>query len=277
MIEKKNDAYVVYGKYGAKTTFEYLLLSDVHFDSKKCDRSLFKKHLDEAKEKNAPIFIFGDFFDCMGGKWDKRSTKADIRPEYQTQTYFQDIVRDAAKFLTPYKDLIYLLADGNHETGVKLRHEFDLLDDLSDRLGGINRGKYSGFIRFSFNRGNGGWISRVMYYTHGGGGNSPVTKGVIKTARRQESIMADIYVSGHIHTDFNMERTMVRLSVQNVVKQSDQLHLQLGTYKNDFMTGGWADHKEFSAPNMGGKWLMITVSSLSSGTPQIELDSRRAK
>ena len=275
-MEKKNDSYVVDIDYKKNKQFKYLLLSDVHFDSTKCDRKLLKKHLDEAKEINAPIFIFGDFFDCMGGKWDKRSTKADIRPEYQTQTYFQDIARDAAKFLAPYKELIYLLADGNHETSIKVRHEFDLLDDLSDRLGGINRGKYSGFIRFRFHKGDSNRFSKILYYTHGGGGNSPVTKGVIKTARRQESIMSDIYVSGHVHTDFNMERTMVYLSDQGVVKQKAQLHLQLGTYKNDFMTGGWADHKEFSAPNMGGKWLVFDLFH-DNGTYNSHIDSARAK
>ena len=84
-IEFKNDALIVRLDY---KLYNFLLIADTHFDSIKCDRKLLKKHLDQAKEKNAKIFIFGDWFDCMGGKWDKRSTKADIRPEYNTQTYF---------------------------------------------------------------------------------------------------------------------------------------------------------------------------------------------
>ena len=39
-----------------------LHISDVHWDNPKCDRTLFKRHLDQALELNAPVFIYGDFF-----------------------------------------------------------------------------------------------------------------------------------------------------------------------------------------------------------------------
>lgn len=261
-IERKNDALILRIDYkNVSDIFKVLLISDVHFDSKKCDRKLLKQHLDKAKESNAKIFIFGDWFDCMGGKYDKRTTKEDIRPEYNTQTYFQDICRDSAKFLKHYKDNLVLLADGNHETSVKLRHEFDLLDDLRERLNPdfetnekIFRGKYNGFIRFQFQKHN-TRQSKTLYYTHGGGGNSPVTQGSIKTNRRQESIIADMYVAGHIHTEFEMPRTIVILNEQSIVNVIKRYHWQLGTYKNEFMSGGWADHKEFRAASIGGRWV----------------------
>lgn len=143
-------------------------------------------------------------------------------------------------------------------------------------MGGLNRGKYSGFIRFKFESSSGsGRKSVVLYYTHGGGGNSPVTKGVIKSARRQESVLADIFVSGHIHTDYMIERTMVKLNEQNIVKQFSVLHIQLGTYKNDFLTGGWADHKEFAAPNMGGKWLNFYIKR--NNLVDVEYDAQVAR
>ena len=126
-------------------------MSDEHFDSKKCDRSLLKGHHEEAKEKNAIILKFGDVFDAMGGKYDKRSTKADIRPEYQTNKYFDDIVEDATKFYEPYKEHIKLIAVGNHESSVMLRHEIDILGQLTRNLG-CHYGKYSGFVKFRFSR-----------------------------------------------------------------------------------------------------------------------------
>jgi hypothetical protein len=232
----------------------FLLLSDVHYDSIHADRTLLKRHLDEAKEKDARIFIFGDFFDAMGGKYDPRSTKADIRPEYQHTNYFQAIVQDAAKFLLPYKDNIALISDGNHETSVLLRHEISLLDDLAERLGGVERGKYSGFIRFKFNRGT-SRMSKVMFYSHGSGGNSPVTKGVIGTARRQDNIHADFFVSGHLHSEWDMPRTQTRLNEQNNVEIHKVHHWQLGTYQQSHLKGGWADAKGFAAPSIGGRWL----------------------
>ena len=37
----------------------FLFISDVHFDSVKCDRDLLKKHLDEALATNAGVLVFG--------------------------------------------------------------------------------------------------------------------------------------------------------------------------------------------------------------------------
>ena len=36
-----------------------LLTSDVHLDNPLCNRQLYKKHLEQAKERNAPVFDFG--------------------------------------------------------------------------------------------------------------------------------------------------------------------------------------------------------------------------
>ena len=263
-IEKKNEALLVSSKYSKDKKLKLLLMSDLHFDSKKCNRILLKRHLDEAKENGALIFMFGDIFDCMGGKYDKRTTKADIRPEYQTSTYFQDIVKDAAKFFEPYKDNIVLFADGNHETSVRLRHEIDLLDDLRLRLDyteeQIFRGKYCGFIRFQFAHVSGGQnLSKNLYYTHGGGGSAPVTKNVIKSNRRQDAIEADLYVGGHTHTEFEVIRTQANIDSRCNLVVRDKYHWNLGCYKDEFGKGGWSDHKEFAPASIGSRWVEFYV------------------
>ena len=257
---KDHDAIVIKDVYSKDWKQSNLLMSDIHFDSKKCNRILLKKHLEEAKEKNANIFMFGDIFDCMGGKYDKRTTKSDIRQEYQTQTYFQDIVKDAAKFFMPYADYIVLLSDGNHETSIKQRHEIDLLDDLAfrlDRTGEqVLRGKYNGFINFRFELPKTGASRRkIMYYTHGGGGAAPVTRGAIKSNRRQDMIIADYYVGGHIHMESEIPRPQASITIKNVLKIKDCYHWGLGCYKDEFGGGGWADHKEFAPASIGGRWL----------------------
>lgn len=240
-----------------KSGFEkwFLLMSDEHYDSKHCDRRLLKEHHEQAVERNAGIFKFGDVFDCMGGKWDKRTSKGDLRPEYNTSKYFDTIVDDAADFYGKYADNILLITDGNHETSIQARHEINLLDRLAEKIN-VKRGKYSGFIKFQFeSEAKGQRQSFTMYYNHGSGGNSPVTRGAIKTNRRQHDIEADFYVSGHIHTSMELPRPRVRLNEQCNAVLYEPEHILLGTYKNDFLTGGWADHKEFSAPNLGGYWL----------------------
>lgn len=255
IITPKNDAFVVRMEPGYGWEQWFLLQSDVHFDSKHCDRAMLKRHLDQARDRDAVILIFGDLFDCMGGKYDPRTTKADIRPEYANATYFQSIVKDAANYLAPYKENIGLISDGNHESSVLLRHEISILDDLSERLGGVNRGRYAGFIRFQFNIYGSGRRSYTMYYTHGSGGNSPVTKGVIGTARRQDNIHADFYVSGHLHSEYEVPRMQTRLNGQCCVEMKRCMHWQLGTYQQSHLHGGWADHKGFPAANIGARWL----------------------
>jgi hypothetical protein len=262
-VEKLNDIHSLRVDYIRNSKWEkwVLLVSDVHFDSVKCDRKLFKKHLDEAKEKDATVLIFGDFFDCMQGRFDPRSGKGDLRPEYNVKGYFDVIVKDAVKFLEPYKDNVRFISDGNHELSILSRQEVDLLGNLTDRLD-CERGNYNGFIKFMFestnkkNNKSGGRSSTLLYYTHGSGGNSPVTRGVIKTNRRNATIQSDIFVSGHIHSEWVVNLPMVRVTDQGVIKKTEQTHISLGTYKDDsFSNSSWADTKEFPPPSMGGCWL----------------------
>lgn len=53
--------------------FWALMQSDVHWDNPKCDRDTLLEHLNEAREKDAPIFDNGDFYCAMQGKWDRQS------------------------------------------------------------------------------------------------------------------------------------------------------------------------------------------------------------
>jgi len=260
-VEKLNDIHISRIKVDRKNGWEnwVLCISDVHFDSKYCDRKLLKKTLDEAKAKNAQIYIFGDLFDCMNGRYDPRGGKADLRPEYHVKDYFDEIVRDAAKFFEPYRDNLQLVTYGNHELSVLGRQEVDVLRNFAEKLN-IQLGEYSGFVRFSFSdrksaKSSHISVSKLLYFNHGSGGNSPVTRGVIKTNRRQNYISADIFVSGHIHSEWIVNLPMVSVSQKGIIKKSEQTHISLGTFKDDSFKGGWADTKEFPPPNMGGCWI----------------------
>jgi len=255
--EKKNDIDIFRIKYNSNKDWEQwvLLMSDEHFDSKHCDRKLLKKHHEQAKERGAIVFKIGDVFDMMGGKYDPRSNKEDLRPEYQKADYFSALSKDAAKWFLPYKKNIKFISTGNHEMSVLQRHEVDVLGDFCERLG-LKKKPYSGFVRFQFESlSKGGRKSILLYYNHGSGGNSPVTRGVIKTNRRQNYIKSDIFVSGHIHNEWVVSLPMVEVTSEGNIIKREQTHISLGTYKDDSFTGGWADTKEFPPPNMGGVWL----------------------
>lgn len=232
-----------------------LLMSDEHFDSKHCDRKLLKKHHDQAKERDAVIMKFGDVFDCMGGKYDKRSNKDDLRPEYNVANYFDAITDDAAEFYKEYADNIFLITMGNHEESVQKRHEVNLIKNLAQKIGVKNIGSYSGWIRFFFSNGDSHRRSKTMYYTHGSGGNSPVTKGTIQTNRRAVQTDADYFVSGHNHNSWEMVITRRLLNGQCIEETYNQHHWNLGTYKDP---GEWELASGFPPPAKMARWVRFS-------------------
>ena len=267
IFEKTNDIFTARTKMNRTHGFEkwVLLISDVHYDSKHCDRKLLKRHLDEALDKNASVYNFGDFWDMMGGKYDPRSNKADVRPEYQVPNYFDAVIEDGYEFLKPYSPILKFMSYGNHEATVIKRQEIDPLWNLTKMLN-CELGGYQGFINSVFDRsdGKGAISSKLLYYTHGSGGNSPVTRGVIKTNRRAAVVEADIFVSGHIHSEWVVNIPRVKVSQRGNIIKAEQTHIALGTYKDDSFKSegvGWADMKEFPPPSMGGCWIRFYYDS----------------
>lgn len=265
--EKQNDCTVITIPFSRRKDWEAqgLIISDVHCDNKGFQKNKFKRDMDAALEKGAFIIDNGDFFDCMGGKWDKRSNKADVLPEFQTGNYFDSILKYGIELLNPYKENIVIMSDGNHEISVRERHETDLTERLIQGLGGsIIHQKYTGWIVFRFleesAKSTPTSSTLTMYRTHGSGGNAPVTKGVIQSARRQDHIDADLYVSGHIHTEYSLPRPKWYLDRNGNVKIKTPLHQQIGTYKDSTMKT-WEDMKGFSPPSLGGCWIVFNYDS----------------
>tara|TARA_R110000772_G_scaffold63416_1_gene142015 strand:+ start:862 stop:1716 length:855 start_codon:yes stop_codon:yes gene_type:complete len=268
-IVQQNDAFKVFlDLKSIKEKREFLLISDIHFDSKKCNRKALKSMLDEAAERGASVMIFGDLLDIMGAKYDPRSGKSDIRPEYNTDNYFLAVVDDLCKFLGPYAKNILFISKGNHEGSVKRRHEFDLLQIMAYKLkmeykwSGL-LGPYEGWVMFDAQikreeKTLRSYGSATAYYTHGAGGNAPVSRGVIQTNRRQVQINADIFISGHIHTQWAVPIPQRSINTSGIEEVKDVLHLQLGCFK-EAHRGEWEAQKGFGPANIGGYWLKFAI------------------
>ena len=236
-----------------------LLLSDVHFDSIKCDRELLQKHLKEAKNRAASIVSTGDFFDLMQGKLDPRQAKDALREEYLAENYLDAVIDDAAAFLRPYADYIVMMGDGNHETSVRKRLETCPTSRLLQELCGgrkhkIAHGHYAGWLRFNFveERGPQRYQS-LLHYHHGSGLKSKMShhrRGMICPD-------ADIFTYGHFHEFWFDYVARYRLSADNVVRQDSQLHLGIPGYKDDVKegAGGWAIEKNLAPQPRGAWWL----------------------
>jgi hypothetical protein len=247
-------------------TFKVLLTSDRHHDNPKSDNAMEKRHLEEAKAINAPVFDIGDLFCAMQGRNDRRGHKSGVKPQDSVDSYYTQIVESAAEFYGPYASQFAMIGTGNHESAVLNRNEIDLtgllLKFIELQTGvKINRGGYAGFTRFCFERPGGGTtIVKTMFHTHGSGGSSPVTGGVLQSARRAVwNPDADICISGHIHSEYRRLLRRFRLDKSGTPYFDEQLHVSIPTYKDEFdVKGGWHMEKTESPRPIGASWLIFT-------------------
>lgn len=246
-----------------------LLTGDRHHDNLHTDHQLEKRHLDKAKESNAPIIDIGDFFCLMQGKFDPRKSYTDLRPELTDGPYLDRVIDTAEEFYAPYADQFVVIGQGNHEASVLKRNETDMTKRITGRLkrhakkkNRSNAGGYSGWILFRL-----GGLKKsksqtiLLKYHHGYGGGGPVTKGVIQTNRRAVYLPdADIIVTGHIHESWVVPIKRERISQRGVIHQDYQWHVSVPTYKDEYDRGqdGFHIWKGRPPKPLGCAWLTLS-------------------
>jgi len=240
-----------------------LLMPDVHFDNPKCDRDIFHKLMKQAVQQNALVCFFGDFFCMMQGRYDPRRSRNGIRPEHNKSNYIDLVINEAAEQLAPYAKNILFFGEGNHETKIREHIETDVLERLIERLNAANdtniqKMGYHGFLMFKMTYLNktGGTATKILSWHHGAYGGV-VTRGTLG-ANRHGLVMpdADIIVTGHTHDHWSMEVPRFRLKQNGDVKVENQIHLKVGTLKEEFATdGGWAVEKLVMPKALKGWWL----------------------
>lgn len=179
------------------------LFSDIHFDSPDCDRETLKKHLDFCKKDGRYILVNGDWFDAIILSDRKRAVAHLIE---NTDQQLNKKLQESYDFLKPYQENIIFMGRGNHEESIIKFNGIDLLQMLTTMLNmgaehKILYGNYSNFLRFTFKEQgkNQHTYNYDIYATHGAGGASPVTKGIIDNSRLQKSVLADLVWTGHRH------------------------------------------------------------------------------
>lgn len=222
-----------------------LLVTDQHRDNPDTDQKMEKRHLDEARERDAVVIFNGDTFCAMQGKYDKRSDKSKLRPEHQCAEYLDSLVNTATEFYAPYAPWIVQIGDGNHETSIKQRHETDLtqrlIGGLNARGGRVQYGGYSGWVVFKFTRGD-QRLSRKLWRIHGYAGGGPVTNDMIQGQRQAAYVRgADIMFSGHTHDKWYQQRQVIGLDNGYRPKQSTIHYIKGSSYKDEYKAGagGW--------------------------------------
>lgn len=238
-----------------------LLQSDEHWDHPRCDRSLYREHLEEAKARGALVLKFGDLFCGMQLPQDKRAAKGDTRDEHNRPNYLDLLVKDAIEWHRPFAPYIGAALLGNHELDLQRMASTNLVDrfcaGMREHGGAAVACGYRCWFRFFFARGP--WrTSKTLYGHHGSGGNSPVTRGMLKVGRRASVTPdADLFVTGHIHQELDIPFARRRLRKDGTEIEDEQLHIQLGTYKRamEDQPVSWEHVKEFAPSNYGMRWL----------------------
>ena len=251
-----------------------LVISDVHFDSKHCQRDLLKKHFEEIKTQNGYIICIGDWFDVMGCERDPRSKSSDIRPEYLTNgSYLDLIIQDSFNFLLPYKDNLLFMSYGNHETAIMKHRDTDILNTLIFLLrqsgSQVTKGGYSGFINFLLHY-TGQKTSYLIAYHHGGGGNSPRSKGILHADIDAKNYPdAQMIISGHNHQKGYWPLVCYRRHSTGKIIHETRQWVKTGTYKRNESTtlmGGWEVEKKFDPTPLGGYYLNLKMVRKNEGS-----------
>jgi len=239
-----------------------MLVSDQHHDSPNCNRKLEKSHLDKALQRNALIFMGGDTFDVMQGKHDPRANYDHLEPFLKHDNYFDAVVGYCTEFYKPYARNIVMVGNGNHESGVLKHHNISLIDrmvsELNHETGShIYVGGFGGWVRFMFSISTHNLSINMKYY-HGAGGESPVTKGVIQTARQAAFLPdASIVWNGHNHNQYIVAQPRERLSGKGKLYKDVQWFVRTPGYADEYGngSGGWTVEKGLAPKGAGCIWL----------------------
>jgi hypothetical protein len=252
---------------------EFLLMSDLHWDNPHCDRGLLKNHLDEAVKRNAAIILNGDTYCCMGGKYDRRADKSLIRPEHNTDRYFDAIVDTSVEWFAPYAKNILLIGYGNHETAIIKHGETDLLQRFASTLNystgsAVQVGGYGGTIDIRVLHDTIRGVNFVVHYFHGHSGGGAVSRGVIHDQRLLAGTEGyDLTWMGHVHELYYHQNMVHRYDRSTKTLIQKPIHqLRTATYKEEWDGGYMGFHVERGrGPKpLGGYWLKLETSRNSS-------------
>ncbi len=128
----------------------------------------------------------------------------------------------------------------------------------------IRAGGYGGWVRFMFNMSDGKSTGprsslRVKYF-HGSGGEAPVTRGVIQTARQAVYLPdANVVINGHNHSQYIIPIARERLSNKGVHYSDIQSHVRIPGYKQGYGDGsrGWEVERGGVPKPIGAVWMVM--------------------
>lgn len=268
-------AFIQKHDYSKQKEFEFFLCSDLHFGNKGQNKTLLKAEFDEAKRRNAKIFINGDWGEfIMSGDMKRYHPSSDA---YGTDNNLNMTINEAFDFLSEYVENIAMIGCGNHETSVSKFHHFDPTQQLIYSLNlkhktKIIHGQYGGFIVLSFEHGKNRATKQFkIFYNHGQGGTAEISKGAIDINRHMATKNADLIWLGHKHTKILLpSEHILEVNKSGEIIQRARAGLITGAYLNvahqyDAMKKGYnisyGEERMRGLQSTGGAFLKIKIAN----------------
>ena len=271
-IQTKQDAVTRIDLKGFDSNFRQhiLFLSDIHIDSPFCDTKLLKRHLDEAREKQAIILIAGDLFDGMQGQNDPRRSYKELKSSLKGIDYFDRVLDETVDFFKPYAENLAMLSYGNHEYAVVRHNGTDLVQRFvvaMRQLGSpVVVGGYGGFVRISVYADLKTPRDTIrIWYNHGAGGEAALTKGLTQASRQLAYIRGvDVIWNGHNHQEYISHQATLDISNKDSITQGMITFLRTPGYKNEYGDSshgfnGFAPSRMMSPTPRGCVWGELTA------------------
>ena len=217
-----------------------MLMSDLHLGSPHVDHGAIVADLEKAKRANARIMLNGDIGDAITAKdprFDLTSLHASIGRQKDLATAVVDLAKE---ILWPYRKLIDIIGLGNHEESWIKYGNFDLVRHIiamltSEKDCEIAHGSFAGYIQTVFRIPNyRAQPSHKLFYLHGSGGDSPVTKGTIDVNRKGRNWTFDAFTVGHRHNVFASVDAIADVNSAGKYFEKRQLCLQTGSYLRNY-------------------------------------------
>jgi predicted phosphodiesterase len=202
------------------SSLEVYPCGDWHTGDKACDLQLIEKTIATIHDKeNAYCILNGDLLN--------NATKTSVSDSYAEKVPPMEQLNLILTLLTPIKDKILAIEDGNHERRTYRQDGIDLSRIIARELGIEDRYSQEGnliFLRFGeFPSGrkesNGSGKYRqpcyTIYASHGSGGGRKEGSKVVRLADMASIVDADIYIHGHTHLPLVMKQSFFRTDIQN--------------------------------------------------------------
>lgn len=189
-----------------------LILADVHIGDGLFNEKRIKQFTDEVKnEDNCYIIVNGDLMNNA-----TKESKSDIYAEQYTP---KEARKKLVELLTPVKEKILVMLDGNHEDRTYKSTGQSLLETVAEILGIEELYADPAFLLFVAFGKNRGRTERNTVYTiygkHGSGGGKRIGGKANKLEDMEGIIDADIYIHSHTHQPLSFRKGFYTVDYRN--------------------------------------------------------------